>query len=429
MNILLIGNGFDLAHGLPTSYKDFLFFIEYVEYCHNLKELGEGKMGPFPPDMTNKNQKKIVDFIEDKIYSVNIAKVDELKNIDYKGVIEKVYNLAHENIWLKYFSNSIEKNKKIGINWIDFESEIAEVIKFFETNDLENNIVSSTLSDECFYQKNDIKELYNSAISKRNSINERTKDKNSWVGIINVLEIELDNLCYVLQIYLCCFIGELEIKNKRFIDDLPIDKIISFNYTDTYEKIYGKTRSNVKYNYIHGRARTNVDEDDSFPKSSIVLGIDETLKDELSSKNVNFVRFKKYYQRIKKNVDKEYIKWLEDIAEQHENYVTHKKDYKNIQRAIRYFRNSKKIKVTKYKKYFHRLYIIGHSLDVTDGDVLKTLIVNDNVVTTIYYHDEKSHNEKIENLILIIGKNELIKRTSGKNQTIFFVEQPKDNED
>jgi len=26
MNILVIGNGFDLAHGLPTKYKDFLEF-------------------------------------------------------------------------------------------------------------------------------------------------------------------------------------------------------------------------------------------------------------------------------------------------------------------------------------------------------------------------------------------------------------------
>lgn len=26
MNILMIGNGFDLAHGLPTRYKDFLEF-------------------------------------------------------------------------------------------------------------------------------------------------------------------------------------------------------------------------------------------------------------------------------------------------------------------------------------------------------------------------------------------------------------------
>ena len=33
MNILVIGNGFDIAHGLPTQYGDFLNFIrKYYEY-------------------------------------------------------------------------------------------------------------------------------------------------------------------------------------------------------------------------------------------------------------------------------------------------------------------------------------------------------------------------------------------------------------
>ena len=27
-NILVIGNGFDLAHGLPTNYGDFLKFVQ-----------------------------------------------------------------------------------------------------------------------------------------------------------------------------------------------------------------------------------------------------------------------------------------------------------------------------------------------------------------------------------------------------------------
>lgn len=31
MNILLIGNGFDLAHELPTKYTDFLEFIKVIK--------------------------------------------------------------------------------------------------------------------------------------------------------------------------------------------------------------------------------------------------------------------------------------------------------------------------------------------------------------------------------------------------------------
>ncbi|MDE5907952.1 MAG: bacteriophage abortive infection AbiH family protein [Lachnospiraceae bacterium] len=30
MNILMIGNGFDLAHGLPTQYRDFLHLGQKV---------------------------------------------------------------------------------------------------------------------------------------------------------------------------------------------------------------------------------------------------------------------------------------------------------------------------------------------------------------------------------------------------------------
>lgn len=30
MNILVIGNGFDLEHGLPTKYKDFLDFVQGI---------------------------------------------------------------------------------------------------------------------------------------------------------------------------------------------------------------------------------------------------------------------------------------------------------------------------------------------------------------------------------------------------------------
>ncbi len=34
MNILVIGNGFDLAHGLPTKYTDFLKFTELFVNCY-----------------------------------------------------------------------------------------------------------------------------------------------------------------------------------------------------------------------------------------------------------------------------------------------------------------------------------------------------------------------------------------------------------
>lgn len=71
----------------------------------------------------------------------------------------------------------------------------------------------------------------------------------------------------------------------------------------------------------------------------------------------------------------------------------------------------------------HNLYIFGHSLDITDKDILKSLILNDNVQTKIFYHNEEAHAKQIANLVKVIGQDELIKRTGGSTKTIKFVPQ------
>ena len=41
MNILVIGNGFDLEHELPTKYKDFIEFIIGVNTLEKVKSRNE----------------------------------------------------------------------------------------------------------------------------------------------------------------------------------------------------------------------------------------------------------------------------------------------------------------------------------------------------------------------------------------------------
>ncbi|MDE6636254.1 MAG: bacteriophage abortive infection AbiH family protein, partial [Lachnospiraceae bacterium] len=38
MKILLIGNGFDLAHQLPTKYTDFLEFVKVIKQVVNINK-------------------------------------------------------------------------------------------------------------------------------------------------------------------------------------------------------------------------------------------------------------------------------------------------------------------------------------------------------------------------------------------------------
>ena len=79
---------------------------------------------------------------------------------------------------------------------------------------------------------------------------------------------------------------------------------------------------------------------------------------------------------------------------------------------------AKTVLKTGYK--MHHLYIYGHSLDITDGDILRDLILNDNVYTTIFYFNKDVMGQQVTNLIKVIGQDELIKRTGGSTKTIEF---------
>ena len=69
---------------------------------------------------------------------------------------------------------------------------------------------------------------------------------------------------------------------------------------------------------------------------------------------------------------------------------------------------------------YHKVFIFGHSLDITDKDILRKFILNENVKIIIFYTDKEDYKKKIINLIKIIGQDELVKRTGGKNKTIVF---------
>ena len=108
-----------------------------------------------------------------------------------------------------------------------------------------------------------------------------------------------------------------------------------------------------------------------------------------------FIQFKKFFQRIFKGTGNDYEVWLEKTQFSAENHYTPEKI---------------------------NLYIYGHSLDVTDKDILKKLLLNEEVTATIYYHSQKALGDLIANLVKVIGQDELIKRTGGVNRKIRFEE-------
>ena len=145
---------------------------------------------------------------------------------------------------------------------------------------------------------------------------------------------------------------------------------VSYNYTNTWQKIYGKGFPDVHPYFIHGQIH----------KHNLVFGIGETLLPTLENIYTECASFKKFFQRVKYRLGNDY----------------------------------KKISKNYYQYYKWQIIIYGHSLDATDKDSLRWLMGQEEKfdteldTITIYYYDENSYNKQIANAIQIIGKKALM---------------------
>ena len=86
--------------------------------------------------------------------------------------------------------------------------------------------------------------------------------------------------------------------------------------------------------------------------------------------------FKKYYRRIIKHTDSVKVKQLRD---HHGVFM----DKRNV-------------------------FVFGHSLDLSDEDVLRPLLENN--PTTVFYLDENDYAQKIKNLFLLLNKQQVLSK-------------------
>lgn len=379
MNILLIGNGFDLAHELPTRYTDFLTFVKIVKDVNGMRE--SGKLGTYNSmNMHILNHYRLYGYIKMKISEYL---KDKLEN-DPKE-IEELRNLIADNSWLEYFWRCPVYQKE---NWIDFEGEIGRIIRSIDVD-----MAGGDFDGQ-------IRELTNEYLNERYLHGGMKKnDFGEWPGINeityrelrDVLLKDLNRLIRILEIYLYSFVEKLPCNGiLPDVQDVCFDKVLSFNYTDTYRKKYDK-QERAEYDFIHGKA----DAAHSIVTNNMVLGIDEYLSEERKNKDVEFIAFKKFYQRIYKETGCRYKNWIEEIEAD--------------------------ISADHVKQ--HNLYVFGHSLDVTDKDILRDLILHDHINTTIFYFNKDDFGAKIANLVKLIGQEELIRRTGGGKKTIWFKQQ------
>ena len=199
-------------------------------------------------------------------------------------------------------------------NWIDFENEISNLVQKLD------KLINCELEKEMTVYPNEFVAEYFSQFFfeeyHRISNSDGYGIKYTAKRLIDKLEKDLNQLISLLEIYLCHYAMNKEIEIfSPDIKYMEIDHIISFNYTNTYEKLYGMGK-NIQYDYVHGKANIN----NTIETNNMILGIDEYLSDNEKSINTTFVSFKKYYQRIFKGVGSQYKDWIDSIRESKRKY-------------------------------------------------------------------------------------------------------------
>ena len=373
--ILLVGNGFDLAHGLLTNYQDFLKIMQHwkefrAEYDRKEKCKRENVIEGFTQQdifEALKIQGDVGLYIDKYVY--DIAEIDAT-------VLDELEKIIKSNSWVKYFCNC---GAEID-GWIDFEKEIYPVIEMFNFIFKADYFDAESYNSEMIYiKKQDITtrnlklfKCWNKYINVGSEI-WITKEYGGLKGgllkkrILKSLKNEFDEFIYAFELYLHEFVYKNKsLKLLKQVKEIETDYVISFNYTLT-ESMYGV--SEEKVHHIHGKIRPDL----KVGKNNMILGVNESYV-----KNNEFIYFVKYFQRIQKRIGTTYKGFLEECGYKGKKWICN-------------------------NKAGYELHIYGHSLDVTDRDILEYVIEGAQKVK-IYYYNQDDYERKVINLITIYGR-------------------------
>ncbi|AXY57994.1 hypothetical protein CDG60_16355 [Acinetobacter chinensis] len=465
MNILIVGNGFDLSHYLPTKYDHFMDVMRAIEEKNTgekVKDLSIHSVEEWVNEI-DKIFEKRKDQIDpdyamnfDELFSKTresyfIAKTKEFYlteqiNLSAKDVFKLQYRLEL-NSWYQYFKKHVEEIK----TWIDFEQKIESVIvataqciadleKINNTSDVHSYLTWK--SKEQFRIKEKIfhildcfglweaEEYVLMAVAggktvkgSRPNINPRfcyggnLENGLNPLSFLDFLQQQLEQFIVIFDLYLELVISQLnpasmlDIEAKEFV--YP-DKIYSFNYTNTYQRIH----DSVEVEYLHGSHGEY---------QNIVLGVSD-LEDE-SLKKIKAYGFTKYHQKLfkdtdylfldeyKKNIEDTKRKFDEDLQLMSANALS---DIKARFMKMGYTGNNINLDLN--------FYIWGHSLDVSDKDYIHDLFsLNDdmdrNVRVIVYHFNKTAKFDLLNNLLAILGKDKV--EHWMKNKWLQFKENPK----
>ena len=359
--LILIGNGFDLAHGLRTGYKDFIFW--YLDACFN--GAGIYANGYFFEndfirvevidhyrlmDLVNQSRKigftrylyergvlsKYLDFFEEGILD------DDTVKSEYTEIAEFI---AHEVEFKSMFFKNLVINC-IDCGWVDIESmyfdELLESRGMFKNKSFDLEEVQ-LINSEFEFIKAKLEE-YLTSIEENHTISVNSK-------LLDILNSSFESSDFDTVIGFDELIRKLG--NDHTLDKPTLHKahVLNFNYTNTFETylkgMEGKYFTWVELNHIHGQLNN--------PDNPIIFGFGD-------------------------EHDKEYVQF----EEQHMNELfDHIKSYQylrtpNYRNLIRFLNEDT-----------YQVYVIGHSCGLSDRTMFKEVFDHHNCKSIKIFHYQR----------------------------------------
>ncbi len=326
--LLIIGNGFDLAHNLPTKYSDFLNWY----------------WSTVIPDKLIHNQL----LYEDKVISLklyhpikpNNSYTDFLKNIQNHSLVEgKNYTFKNS-----FFINLCRSELN---NWVDIEMFYKNSLKTAFNKPSNRNQEILKLNEE-FY---DVCGLFNKYLFEiitpfeKNPVQIREMKSllEKWEQGKNYTPYFKDNVPFHLTKF-PDFLRSINFPDENYFNNTYI---LCFNYTNTIHR-YLEQNSNINANFIHGHYQNEL--------LPIVFGYGDE-SDELFPQ----------LEEVNRN---EYLKYTKSVS------YLRTQSYNNLMNFI--------------ESDDFVVEVMGHSLAISDRTLLKTIFENDKCqYIFLYYHQRE----------------------------------------
>lgn len=371
--IVLIGNGFDLAHDLNTNYRDFLnhswknFITKSIEHNFNY----------YNDDIRVENN--IISPIEDIITPHDYQTYISFKNIlRFRTGI----NLTVENHFLEHL---LEQNSFK--NWVDIENRYYDFLSYLinpNQKSLYNYYDDIKILNSNFKNIQNNLEIYLSNILQNNNIKKKQRINNiiySPFNLSDFIEKGVDSIArresekidqYInntkpnahtyISSKTISYIDDLKsifeggkyelgplLKNQKIASqyfDLKPDNVLflNFNYTNL-EKLYSKHRTiNVEINHIHGELKSE--------QNPIIFGYGDELEEN--------------YQALENKKDNAFLENIKSIK-----YL----ETDNYKRMLEFIESD-----------HYQIIILGHSCGNSDRTLLNTLFEHKNCVSIKPYY-------------------------------------------